>query len=650
MLVFGGADGGELTNDIVLFDLQPPAAHCKGVFCGNGVEKAPSPRAFHSAALWRAHMIIFGGWSAKAKGPANDLYVWDCEKQSWSGRLEVAGTPPSPRMNHSAVVHGDRMVIFGGQNEMDRNAEVHILTIAAQLTWSGAIYTQGQVPRPVSHHSACLHGDKMLVFGDNGDTAAVFCLDLAVSKLVWRHLEAKGEIPQPRLSHTSTMVANHMVLLGGERLGPEARQAPFATEHYILDLITTPCTWRRLPSEGAVPAARHMHTTMFHPSTMCLFMFGGSQVPTAALSKKNGGRMKALLSAKGALLRGLHILPLSFLISPASMVLPVDCALKSTVKNMRQVREQRAWFKDRIPQQFLRLAAFLHHDKADCMTLVRDITQVVAELRQVTACEVALLTLQAQLRLKGDGNSNQLDQLVPARDEARREFVRAAKNLAALIDETHLGSKIETMLVTHMGTIQNILALWDTDAAEDKYTSLIISNSQEDQSSEPTDARFASFLDAINTSEMILASFLTDEARVADELRRHTDGVAHRLQCVLLHQPTTIMNRICGGLVKGATKFQAMEAANTQCACNQKLYGYLGTQFSCWAKRWPQFPGEAKALWQHVKSGQVTMGEIGRGLRGAFPIFVAALAGNLLARGEFLSAPIVGPSYTYPEY
>jgi len=35
--------------------------------------------------------------------------------------------------------------------------------------------------------------------------------------------------------------------------------------------------------------------------------------------------------------------------------------------------------------------------------------------------------------------------------------------------------------------------------------------------------------------------------------------------------------------VKGATKFQAMEAANTQCACNQKLYGYLGTQFSCWA-------------------------------------------------------------------
>ena len=64
-----------------------------------------------------------------------------------------------------------------------------------------------QVPRPVSNHSACMHGDKMLVFGDNGESSAVFSLDLAVSKLIWKHVEAKGEIPQARLSHTATMVA-----------------------------------------------------------------------------------------------------------------------------------------------------------------------------------------------------------------------------------------------------------------------------------------------------------------------------------------------------------------------------------------------------------------------------------------------------------
>ena len=32
MLVFGGSEGNELNNDVILFDLQPPAAHCKGVF------------------------------------------------------------------------------------------------------------------------------------------------------------------------------------------------------------------------------------------------------------------------------------------------------------------------------------------------------------------------------------------------------------------------------------------------------------------------------------------------------------------------------------------------------------------------------------------------------------------------------------------
>jgi hypothetical protein len=29
---------------------------------------------------------------------------------------------------------------------------------------------------------------------------------------------------------------------------------------------------------------------------------------------------------------------------------------------------------------------------------------------------------------------------------------------------------------------------------------------------------------------------------------------------------------------------------------------------------------------------------------------LAALAGNFLGRGEFLYSPIVGASYTYPEY
>jgi len=98
---------------------------------------------------------------------------------------------------------------------VDKDADVHILNLLnRQPTWSGPITAHGQVPRPVSNHSACMHGDKMLVFGDNGESSAVFSLDLAVSKLIWKHVEAKGEIPQARLSHTATMVANHMVFRG----------------------------------------------------------------------------------------------------------------------------------------------------------------------------------------------------------------------------------------------------------------------------------------------------------------------------------------------------------------------------------------------------------------------------------------------------
>ncbi len=44
------------------------------------------------------------------------------------------------------------------------------------------------------------------------------------------------------------------------------------------------------------------------------------------------------------------------------------------------------------------------------------------------------------------------------------------------------------------------------------------------------------------------------------------------------------------------------------------------------------------------------MGEIGQGAKASLPIAFAILAGNFLGKGEFLYAPVVGSSYTYPEY
>ena len=52
---------------------------------------------------------------------------------------------------------------------------------------------------------------------------------------------------------------------------------------------------------------------------------------------RNAGKVKSLLGAKGLSLRGLHILPLGNLVTPTTMALPVDCALSSTMKNMKQV-------------------------------------------------------------------------------------------------------------------------------------------------------------------------------------------------------------------------------------------------------------------------------------------------------------------------
>ena len=547
MLVFGGSEGQEFNNDVILFDLQPPAAHCRGVFCSTGSDKAPAPRAFHTAVMWRAQMIIFGGWNAKTKAPANDVCVWDCEKQTWLGIVDTVGPPPSPRSNHSTVIHGDKMIVFGGHNEHDRESDLHILNLLSrQPQWSGPIIMQGQVPRPVSHHTACLHGDKMLVFGDNGESPALFSLDLAMTKLVWKHLEAKGEIPQPRLGHTATMVGNHMVVLGGERPATEARQPPFANQNCVLDLTTSPATWSRLPNEGASPAARHTHTTVFHGPTMSMFMFGGTQLPTS--SKKAPGRLKALLTGKPSNLRGLHLLPVGHLISPAQTALPMDTALQSTKKSMKSLRDSRHWFKDRIPHQFLRLASFLEHNKDDWHQLVQDINRVEACMNEVMRKEEALLILQAKIRAWGSRDhlpqgrdeaemwdaavptERGLTALVASRDAARKGYLTAATQVVELVYETSLASKVQTLLVAHIGIVQHILALWDEDADEDRLASLIFATG-----AEADDVRAVSFLTAIAKCEEMLHSFLGQEARTAEELRLNTDSIVEHLQQVLLN-------------------------------------------------------------------------------------------------------------------
>ena len=84
-------------------------------------------------------MIIFGGFddgnrSNKVFFLNLDTKVWDCPKINQDQQ-------PKPRTGHSAVVYGERMIIFGGKNdENEKMNDVWVLDLI-QWTWSQIKYT-----------------------------------------------------------------------------------------------------------------------------------------------------------------------------------------------------------------------------------------------------------------------------------------------------------------------------------------------------------------------------------------------------------------------------------------------------------------------------------------------------------------------------
>lgn len=80
----------------------------------------PLPRYQHSAVISGKNMIIFGGKYKHQK--LNDVWCLDTESYKWT-KVETIGTTPSPRYGHVACCVGKYMIIWGG---FSLNIEVNL--------------------------------------------------------------------------------------------------------------------------------------------------------------------------------------------------------------------------------------------------------------------------------------------------------------------------------------------------------------------------------------------------------------------------------------------------------------------------------------------------------------------------------------------
>ena len=234
--------------------------------------RQPSCRNCHTATLFQSYMVIFGGKEGDGrKRLVNDLHILDLERKEWLPTMEPSSPGPDPRMGHSALLVGSRILIYGGWNGTRVLFDCYQLELAAGVanpTWS-ELHTYGEAPRRQFHTANCIN-KRMLVFG-GGDGKSwlndLYSLDLQTNE--WVKISTIGPSPAGRLQHISIGVGNLLYVFGGE----PGRQRQLNDMH-VLDTTTWEWSSPTLPGGETQPPSPRVSTTSCTVGKV-IFFFGG---------------------------------------------------------------------------------------------------------------------------------------------------------------------------------------------------------------------------------------------------------------------------------------------------------------------------------------------------------------------------------------
>lgn len=224
----------------------------------------PSTRNCHTATLVNNLLVIFGGKEGEnPKNIVNDVHILNLDNLEWKQGLSITGDFPTPRMGHTAVLVGKKILVYGGWNGMNVLDDLYSFEVAT-MHWQ-KLDTTGEAPKR-QFHTAHVIGSKMFVFG-GGDGKnwlnSLHCLNLR--NLEWSLCRTGGTVPPGRLQHCSVVHRKKLFVFGGE---PD-RQAQL-DDFYVLN--TKNLDWTQVTrSEG--PSARVSCACAIANDS--LFVFGG---------------------------------------------------------------------------------------------------------------------------------------------------------------------------------------------------------------------------------------------------------------------------------------------------------------------------------------------------------------------------------------
>lgn len=113
--------------------------------------KGHMPRAGHTIVIYKRNIYLFGGSTAKGQY-MNHIYRHEKRSLQWE-EVRGSGVVPTGRANHSAVLIGEKMYVYGGHRNLDVFDDLFCYNMES-IRWDRIAYEKTQGPGPCFLHAA----------------------------------------------------------------------------------------------------------------------------------------------------------------------------------------------------------------------------------------------------------------------------------------------------------------------------------------------------------------------------------------------------------------------------------------------------------------------------------------------------------------
>jgi len=242
----------------------------------------PVGRLCHTGVVHDEKMYIFGGHITQPSSEyfhtvKQDIHAYDFAKREWTALSEEGAR----RTEHTSVVEGDNMYVFGGYSGTGYENSVMVYSFSTDK-WA-QMEAKGEVPAARSAHTSVVVGKSMIVFGGwNGAHCMNDMYELKLDTATWSKVAYTGEAPCTRCSHGATVFEewgkSTMSVFGGyaiEKAGDTVNKG-YLNDLYEFNFGTK--VWTRTITTGTAPSPRSRFRMVAHKESIYLFAGWNSAV------------------------------------------------------------------------------------------------------------------------------------------------------------------------------------------------------------------------------------------------------------------------------------------------------------------------------------------------------------------------------------